>query len=197
MVDLTPTRSALMELREERHSMREAYVFLDEKRTLLAGALVQEVSRHGEASRSLADAFSGAVLALREALVRHGLESLQCQPAPVNSPETLQISESAILGVSLFDADVDATATPAPAVPSRVRACTERFREVARCAARLAALNGNLSRLYREYQRTERRARALEDVLLPELEEAARQIDDHLDALDLEEAVRVRCIRRP
>ena len=47
-----------------------------------------------------------------------------------------------------------------------------------------------------EYQRTERRARALEDVLLPELEETTRQIDGHLEALDLEEAVRFRCMRR-
>jgi len=74
--------------------------------------------------------------------------------------------------------------------------CAHHFRELTRQAAQLAALSGNLVRLYQENQRTERRARALEDVLLPELEETTRQIDGHLEAPDLEEAMRIRCVRR-
>jgi len=33
-------------------------------------------------------------------------------------------------------------------------------------------------------------------VLLPELEETTRSIDGHLEALDLEEAVRIRCMHK-
>jgi len=40
--------------------------------------------------------------------------------------------------------------------------------------------------------RTERRARALENVVLPEIDGSLRFIDEQLDALDQEEAVRVR-----
>jgi V/A-type H+-transporting ATPase subunit D len=50
----------------------------------------------------------------------------------------------------------------------------------------------SLHRLIREYVRTERRARALENVVLPEIDESLRFIEEQLDAVDQEEAVRVR-----
>jgi len=58
--------------------------------------------------------------------------------------------------------------------------------------AAAAACAGNLRRLAREYSRTERRARALENVVLPEIDVSLRYIEEQLDALDQEEAVRVR-----
>ena len=200
MDDLTPTRSVLLELKEESQSMREAYSFLDEKRMLLAGTLVQQVNRYDEARRTFEMSFELAALALQEAIAWHGLESLQCQAAPVLDPKLLSISQSSILGVSLFEAELSPRSEEASEEmpgPSRVaQRCAHHFRELSRQAAHLAALSGNLMRLYQEYQRTERRARALEDVLLPELEETTRQIDGHLEALDLEEAVRIRCMRK-
>ncbi len=59
-------------------------------------------------------------------------------------------------------------------------------------AAVLAAIVGNLLRLVEEYRRTERRARALEDVLLPEIEETLHEILAHLEDTDLEETIRTR-----
>ena len=59
-------------------------------------------------------------------------------------------------------------------------------------AARLAVLTGNLERLRVEYLRTSRRARALEDVLLPEIDERLGVIDNALEEQEREEAVRVR-----
>jgi len=183
MDDLTPTRSVLLELKEESQSMREAYSFLDEKRMLLAGTLVEQVSRYDEARRAFEESFALAALVLREAIAWHGLESLQCRPAPGLDPSLLTVSKSSILGVSLFDAELT-TGTEDVSGTSRVaQRCARHFRELTRQAAHLAALSGNLMRLYQEYQRTERRARALEDVLLPELEETTRQIDGHLEAL--------------
>jgi V/A-type H+-transporting ATPase subunit D len=43
-----------------------------------------------------------------------------------------------------------------------------------------------------EYRRTERRASALENVLLPEIDRSLGAIEEQLDAVDQEEAVRVR-----
>ena len=58
--------------------------------------------------------------------------------------------------------------------------------------AELAACAASLRRLIREYVRTERRARALENVVLPEIDGSLRFIEEQLDAVDQEEAVRVR-----
>lgn len=61
-----------------------------------------------------------------------------------------------------------------------------------RDAAVIAAVAGNLFRLVDEYRRTERRARALENVLLPEIEEVLRDMRAHLEDADLEEIIRTR-----
>jgi V/A-type H+-transporting ATPase subunit D len=56
----------------------------------------------------------------------------------------------------------------------------------------LAARAGNLNRLAREYRRTERRARALEKVLLPEVDQAIKMVDEQLEMMEREEAIRTR-----
>ncbi len=65
----------------------------------------------------------------------------------------------------------------------------------ARCsgpAAPLAAVAGNLERLQLEYRRAVRRARALQDVLLPELDRSIGEIETRLEELEQEDAIWMR-----
>ena len=83
-----------------------------------------------------------------------------------------------------------------PVRPSReVRRLTVAFRDVLEAAAPLAAVATNLRRLMREYRRTERRVRALENVVLPEIREDLAMMEEHLDLNDQEEVIRVRSLR--
>jgi V/A-type H+-transporting ATPase subunit D len=70
-------------------------------------------------------------------------------------------------------------------------ACRAAFADLLPVAARLAVLTGNLERLRGEYLRTFA-APALEDVLLPEMDARLAAIDNALEELEREEAVRVR-----
>jgi vacuolar-type H+-ATPase subunit D/Vma8 len=72
------------------------------------------------------------------------------------------------------------------------KACRAAFERLLGAAADLGARAGNLRRLAREYRRTERRAKALENVLLPEVEEAIKRVDEQLDTMDREEVTRTR-----
>jgi V/A-type H+-transporting ATPase subunit D len=63
-------------------------------------------------------------------------------------------------------------------------------------AAVISGISGNLYRLQVEYRRTQRRARALEDVLLPEIETSLSELSARLEEQDQEEAVRVRLPHR-
>ena len=53
-------------------------------------------------------------------------------------------------------------------------------------------VSGNLYRLLADYRLTERRARALENVILPEIEQSLKVMTTHLEELEFEDAVRVR-----
>ena len=53
MSETTPTRAAVLELKDEQRAMHEGYVFLDEKCLLLAGEMLRQLHRHAELEREL------------------------------------------------------------------------------------------------------------------------------------------------
>jgi V/A-type H+-transporting ATPase subunit D len=53
-------------------------------------------------------------------------------------------------------------------------------------------VTGNLERLQLEYRRAVRRARALQDVLLPELDRSIGEIEARLEELEQEDAIWMR-----
>jgi V/A-type H+-transporting ATPase subunit D len=70
--------------------------------------------------------------------------------------------------------------------------CARLFRDILVQSAALAGVSGNLHRLLAEYRVTERRSRALENIILPEIDQALAGMISHLEELELEDAIRVR-----
>jgi V/A-type H+-transporting ATPase subunit D len=133
--------------------------------------------------------------ALQAALARHGLEGLQVQPAAGQGGSSVGRKSRSLMGVPLQQAAWSATTEPAaPAVnPSpEARDCRAAFAALLAAAVPLAAVTGNLERLSREYRRSVRRARALQDVMLPELGRSIHGIETRLEELEQEEAVLMR-----
>ncbi len=194
MSEITPTRSAALELEEERHAMQEGYVFLDEKCLVLAGEIMRQLERYTALGAQLRAVRAKAARSLEAAVVRHGLQGLECYPRTDFDRAELAIRRSMLLGVPLQQAEL--VLTPAPTAvavhPSpEAEACRAAFVEVLQRSAALAALSGNLHRLHAEYRRSVRRARALQNVLLPEIESAAHEIEARLEELEQEDALRV------
>ncbi|WP_333823484.1 V-type ATP synthase subunit D [Pinisolibacter sp.] len=200
MREIVPTRSAALALGEERRLMRQGFEFLDEKRMLLAGEMLRQL-RLWEAHRAeWQEAARLARTALAAAVERHGLDALQLHPAPAEAPPPPRTTPYRFLGVPMVEAEaVEAAPAPAAAAidpsPETVAARLA-FEKLARLAAAIGVSASNLLRLAQEYRRIERRAKALENVLLPEVEVALKQVVEQLDAVDQEEAVRVQSAGR-
>jgi V/A-type H+-transporting ATPase subunit D len=194
MNDYTPTRSLLIALGDERRTMREGSAFLDEKCLLLAGEMLREVRRHRALLRELHAADSLARAALRSAVARHGVNGLQVA-APGRFTGRVEVRHRSLLGVGLVEAAVSG---PSPAAVEAVNpspeatACSAAHGRLLPLLVELAATSTNLARLHAEYRRTVRRVRALQDVLLPELDSAIGDIDTRLEDLEREDALAVR-----
>lgn len=198
MSELTPTRSAVIALKEERRTMREGYAFLDEKCLLLAGAMLQEVRRFDAMRAELAAIERNATTALQAAIARHGVHGLQVYPAADASGISVRPVRRSLLGVALFDAVAEGRLgrPEAPVNPSpEAEACRAAFDRMIRKLVEMAAAFGNLERLYQEYRRTVRRVRALQDVLLPEIEATLYEIETSLEELEQDEALWMRLKR--
>ena len=197
MNDYTPTRSLLIALGDERRTMREGSAFLDEKCLLLAGEMLRQVRRHRDLMRELRRADAAARHALRAAVSRHGVNGLQVHAV---TPEAghVAVHMRSLLGVGLVKASLEPAHSPLPnpVHPSpEAAACRAAHRRMGPILVELAAVSTNLARLHAEYRRTVRRVRALQDVLLPELDASIADIDTRLEDMEREDAVASR--RRP
>ncbi|MGB5518715.1 MAG: V-type ATP synthase subunit D [Gammaproteobacteria bacterium] len=191
-----PTRAAVLELMDEQVVVKEAYVFLDEKRLLLAAELLRELHRYQQLSQELGELHTRARDAMQAAVGHHGLNGLQVYPAgTMENAEWVQTTRN-FMGVTLTEtelkaSDNDAVAAPAVYASAAAERCRQLFRNIVINSAVLAGVSGNLHRLLAEYRVTERRSRALENIILPEIDQALYEMSSHLEELDLEDAIRV------
>jgi len=198
---LSPNRSVALELADERRLVQEGYEFLDEKRILLANEIMRRLAGYDGLLRRWRDAQAAAAAALVAATAVHGIRDLLVHPVARRRLPLRRIVQR-IAGLSLPAVEVGelAVVTPPPFEPTwpsaEADACGLGFARLLPLAAELAAEASALRRLAREYTRTERRARALENVLLPELDQAIRFVADQLELHDAEEALRVHQARR-
>ena len=198
--EVLATRVAFLELKEERRLVQEGYELLDEKRMLLASEIMRQLREYEALEAGMLASAERARAALEAAIRVHGLDELRVEPRCSLDQSLLRRETRSFLGTLLVDAELELEDEPprAPAVrpTPEHRACAKAFRVQLQAHAEMAACAGNLRRLTAEYRRTERRARALEKVLMPEIDESLRFIEEQLDGLDQEEALRVRMAGR-
>jgi V/A-type H+-transporting ATPase subunit D len=195
----TASRSAFLELQDEKRLVNDGYEFLDEKRILLAAELLRQRDAWREANAEFMARWDKAAKLLPVAAADQGLEGLQVHPRFTLNEDGLGISGRPFVGQVMLEASFDIGAAALlrePVRPSReVRRLAAAFRKVLEAAVPLAAIAANLRRLMREYRRTERRVRALENVVLPEISQDLAVMEEHLDLNEQEEVIRVRSIR--
>ena len=193
-----PTHAAVLEMKAERAVVGEAYEFLDEKRLLLAAELLQQLNRYERLLAEIDARTRDAQQQLSVAVKRHGLQGLGVYPAASLDGASIETTRRNLMGVTLVETAlrVGESATPAaitPASPSgEAQQCRAAFQELVQLSAALAGISGNLYRLFAEYRATERRARALENIILPDIETALGRMSAYLEEIDLEDAVRAR-----
>lgn len=198
MADVAPSRSAILELRDERQAMVEGHAFLDEKCLAIAAEIVRELSRYLGLERQLRECSREASRALQSAIARHGLTELGVHPAPEASQARLAQRLRSVMGVQLLEASLaeePAQSVPPPWGSPEANACGEAFARLLAIAPQVGAAAGNLERLAEEYRRSIRRARALDDVLIPEAARELAALETGLEDLEREDAIAMRLNR--
>lgn len=197
-LDIIPTRTALLELREERELVDEAFEFLDEKRLLLAAEILRQLAEYEKLKLDVQRLGEVAARELAATLGRHGLQGASVYPTLKFTSQEVIRHESNFMGVILsktawqYQISKLTKTGAACNASAEAQSCRQAFFDLAAKSAELAGYSGNLYRLLLEYRLTERRARALENVILPEIEQTLTIVNAHIEELDLEETVRTR-----
>lgn len=204
MAGRTASRAALLELRNERQVVEDGHRFLDEKRALLAHEVLARLQDFAAALERFRAHEQSAVAALARAVETAGLEAVQLQPPLRDVGGELVQRRQSFLGTPVvaearWQAPSASGHGSGPGDPEPTPAameCATAFAAAAEEGLGLATELGNLLRLVQEFRRTQRRVRALEKVVLPELAEEETHMEEVLEDIDQEDAIRVRLAGR-
>ena len=189
------TRIAQLELKDEQRLVKEGYELLDEKRIRLVAEIRAQLERLRRWESQVLKAEASASDALKAAVAVHGLEELSAYPPLSGGEDILKLTRARLFGLELIEARLQTGAAPRTVQPvhpsSEADACARDYRALLEPLVNSAVHALNLRRLLREFTRTERRARAIENVLLPEIDRDLKRVDEQLELIDQEELARV------
>ncbi|MEX2499496.1 MAG: V-type ATP synthase subunit D [Wenzhouxiangellaceae bacterium] len=191
------SRAELLELRREHEVVVEGHRLLDERRVLLARELLARLKAFDERHAAFTERAQEAHAALIEATDRMGLEQIQVYPpldlsALDTARETVRFIGVAFQRVGFVELPEPERVRPPVFEIEAADTAAKRFAGLLAEALGLASDIAQLLKLEAEYRRTQRRVRALEKILLPELEAEQKVLENALEELEIEEAVRVR-----
>ncbi len=199
MADIeSPSKTVLLEKRDERSLVAEGRSVLEERRDILAREMMTTVNSAVDEWGALGAALDSALAAVRGALSAHGPGGLRRRATTDSSPRA-EFSKRNHFGTRLLDAKVHETAakpvrgidqSPAAALARR------RMRELLLATIRHAATDNNLVRLDREFRRAQRKVNALDYVVLPSLQESIRYIEFALEEAERENMIRALGVKR-
>ena len=145
------------------------------------------------------DRFAAAHGALRGARLDAGGEAVRWALLAPSARTTCRVDVRNLMGVSLPSVALtvvpERLTTSAGGTPVALDATRRRWLEVAEVLAVWAETYGSVWRVAAELARTQRRVAALEQVLIPELEEAIRAIEATLEEADREGFVRTKRVK--
>jgi V/A-type H+-transporting ATPase subunit D len=198
--EITVSRAALLELRREKELIEQGHRFLDEKRMQLARELLQRLERWVALLEKLDTAENEARDALIDAVTAHGVGDLQAYPPGKIEKLDMEQDNNGFLGLVLpvmaLTLEIEGTLEAPTVKRPLVTLAANRYADLVEIAGEGAALLTAMLRLEDEYKRTERSVRALENVVMPEIQEEEKFTEEALAELEQEEAVRVRLFAR-
>lgn len=198
-LNIAPTRSNLLQLKNRLEFAREGFSILDKKREVLTNALLSRVAEAEELQNRVWALYADAYQALERARLSMGQERVEWAALAVTKTIEVNILNHGMMGVPLPKID---TIGELPDISYSLGdtsvaldETTDSFSKVLLETPRLAEMVTTVWRLARELKKTQRRVHALEKVFIPQYEETIRYIENTLEEQDREEIFRMKWLK--
>jgi V/A-type H+-transporting ATPase subunit D len=197
--NLPRTRASLLELRRSLQEARDGHALLERKREVLLREVWDLMRAVGQHEGHVRDAFDAAHAALREARLEAGSDAVRSALLAPSAQAACQVSMRSLMGVSLPKIEMEVRperlTTSAGGTPAAIDATRARWMKVLEDLEVWAEVYGSVWRVAAELARTQRRVSSLEEVVIPEHEDAIRAIEATLEEAEREEFVRTKRVK--
>lgn len=200
-IDRSPTKGNLMKIEKTLELSRSGHSLMDRKRLILMNEIVNLVEKAKQVQDDLAEAYEDAYTQIALAKEAIGLFNLQEISESIEEDRHVHIKVRSLMGSEIPEIDYrgkkDNTLPYSLAETSievdRTRLAFERVKEL---QIQLAEIENTAYRLASNIQKTQKRVNALENVTIPQLEAAQRQINNELEEKEREEFTRMKAVKR-
>ncbi|MCI2057838.1 MAG: V-type ATP synthase subunit D [Oscillibacter sp.] len=198
MAGILPTKGNLMAARRGMALARTGYELMDRKRNILIREMMAMMEDAKLVQSQIDAVFSEAYASLQTANTRNGMCDRIAESVDVD--DSLVIQYRSIMGVELPHI-IGVSPAPRPeygfsAVSSAVDDCYIKFHRVKDLIRELAEVEISIYRLADAIRKTQKRANALQNVVIPDYEKTIRSITEALEEKEREEFSRLKVIKR-
>jgi len=198
-INVPPTRSSLLRMKQSLKFAREGYEILDKKREVLTMELIRLTHDAETYQETMASQLATAYRTLEQARLSMGQEHMEWAALAVNETVEVQLKFRGVMGVMLPQIEAHGQPHEMPYSPGDTTAALDEssvmFREVLDSVPRLAELVTSVWRLASELRNTQRRVNALEHIFIPDYEETIAFIENALEEREREETFRLKRLK--
>lgn len=193
-----PTKGNLMAYKKSLTLAKTGYELLDKKRNILVREMMTLIDRAAEIQNKIDATYSKAYLALQRANITMGFIDDIAKSVP--EEDSLKLSYRSVMGVEIPIVTLDKKEEPEllyglSSTNADFDEAYASFKEVKELTAELAEVENSVYRLADAIKKTQKRANALKNIMIPRFEEGVKFISDALEEKDREEFSRLKVIK--
>jgi V/A-type H+-transporting ATPase subunit D len=196
---VVPTKGNLLATKKSLELSRTGFELLDRKRNILIREMMSLIDRASKIQGKIDSAYAEAYGLLQRANITLGICGELAETVPVE--DGLNVAYRSVMGVEIPMVSLEEQkAIPAPfglhSSNILLDETYQKFLEVKRLTAELAEVENSVYRLADAVKKTQKRANALKNIMIPRFAAIVKNISDALDEKDREEFSRLKVIKK-
>lgn len=196
---MAPTKGNLMTAKNTLALSRAGYELLDKKRNILIREMMNLIDAAKAVQGEIETTFKNAYSALERANIDTGIETVEKIGLAVEVEDSVEIKFRSVMGVEIPIVILEEK----PLKPnygmkyttSSLDEAVRSFAEVKYMTKQLSQIETSIYRLADSIKKTQKRANALKNIVIPRYEEETRNIQNALDEKEREEFSRLKVIK--
>ncbi len=197
--NVAPTKGNLISTKKSLQLSKVGFELLDRKRNILIREMMMLIERANEIQGKIDSAFSQAYSALQNANITLGF----CEEISMSMPidDSIKLNYRSVMGVEIPILTIDNSEKNElhyglASSNSALDEAQMKFLYVKKLTIELAEIENSVYRLADSIKKTQKRANALKNIMIPKFEGAVKIITDALDEKEREEFSRLKVIKR-
>lgn len=197
-LNVVPTKGNLISTKKSLQLSKVGFELLDRKRNILIREMMMLIDRANEIQKTIDTSFVDAYMALQKANITLGF----CDKISLSRPidDSIKLDYRSVMGVEIPILTIDESSKNElhyglMSSNSALDEAQMKFLHVKKLTVELAEIENSVYRLADSIKKTQKRANALKNIMIPKFEESVKFITDALEEKEREEFSRMKVIK--